>query len=423
MDDIPSIKNKSEKRYIKKRIIKGFFSSILFYLCRIFPIDDNLVSVCTFEGRGGFGCNPKYIVMELHKEKPDCKIVWFVNDMNRSFPEYIKKVPNTLISRAYWLSKSKIWIDNYRKPYGTRKRKNQYYINTWHGNMGFKTIGLLRGNAFSYMAYLVSKNDSDMIDDVVVDSDYCEVMFKKGMVYNGHFLKVGQPRCDILHGDRNKYKRQFRCKHGIPEDSKVVMFAPTFRENNADGKRNVFSEMWTIDFEKLLNNLKRRFGGEWFICTRLHPQIASVAIEYSSRLRARVIDESQADDMYEILAGMDALITDYSSVAFDASETGMPVWIYADDINQYANDRGGLIWELSENTDRPIRNNRLIEPDINTTMPFSIAKNNIEMEKIILGFDENEYNRRLEKFQKDEGLVQKINASKSVVCEILKRIE
>ncbi len=47
----------------------------------------------------------------------------FVNDMQKEFPDYIKKVPNTLWSRAYWLSTSKIWIDNYRKPYGTIKKK------------------------------------------------------------------------------------------------------------------------------------------------------------------------------------------------------------------------------------------------------------------------------------------------------------
>lgn len=32
-----------------------------------------------------------------------------------------------------------------------------------------KAIGLWRGKAFSKMAYLVSKNDSDMIDRVVID--------------------------------------------------------------------------------------------------------------------------------------------------------------------------------------------------------------------------------------------------------------
>ena len=40
---------------------------------------------------------------------------------------------------------------------------------------------------------------------------------------------------------------------------------------------------------------------------------------------------------------MDAFVTDYSSAAFDASETDMPVFIYADDIEKYMNDRGRLL--------------------------------------------------------------------------------
>lgn len=420
-DYVPKIRNRAEGRYIRKRKIKAFFNSLCFYVCRIFPIDNNLISVCTFEGRGGFGCNPKYIIQELHKEKADCKIVWLVNDMDREFPDYIKKVPNTLISRAYWLSRSRVWIDNYRKPYGTKKRKGQYYINTWHANMGFKTIGLLRGEAFSYMAYLVSKNDSDMIDEVVVDSDYCEIMFRKGLVYNGHFLKVGQPRCDILHGDRLYYIEKFRYNHNLPKDAKVVMFAPTFREGVKEGKRTVFSEMWTIDFERLLKNLQRRFGGKWYICVRVHPQLASSFKEYrSDKLQDRIIDESQADDMYEILAGMDAFITDYSSAAFDACEADIPVFIYADDIEKYAKDRGSLLWEISTNTDEPVRNNHNIEPDIDMILPFAIAKNNNELERRILEYNEKKYRDELYQFRVAEHLIRETTASKKVVEEIIK---
>lgn len=420
MEYIPRIKSKAEGRYIRKRKIKAFFNSLCFYICRVFPIDNNLVSVCTFEGRGGFGCNPKYIVRELHKEKPECKIVWFVNDMSKEFPEYVKKVPNTLISRAYWLSRSKVWIDNYRKPYGTRKRKGQYYVNTWHANMGFKTIGLLRGEAFSYMAYLVSKNDSDMIDDIIVDSDYCEIMFRKGLVYNGHFLKIGQPRCDILHGDRTYYIEKFRHEHNLPDECKVIMFAPTFREGAKNGKRFVFSEIWSIDFERLLKNMESKFGGVWYLCVRVHPQLAASFKEYKNeRLQGKIIDASKADDMYEILAGMDAFITDYSSAAFDASEADMPVFIYADDIEKYLNDRGSLLWELSSDTDKPVRNNRNIEPDIDAILPFDIAKNNDELEKRILEFDEGNYRKSLEDFRDSEKIVIKFQSSKKIANKII----
>ena len=228
-----------ERSYIFYRKVKASLNKLCFYLCSIFPIKNKLISVCTFEGKGGFGCNPKYIVEELHRRNPNYEFVWFVNDMSKEFPNYIKKVPNTLWSRAYWLSRSKVWIDNYRKPYGTRKRKGQIYINTWHATIGFKSIGLWRGDAFSKMAYLVSQNDSKMIDRVVIDSEWCAEMYPNGMVYDGDFLWAGAPRCDALYGDRKKYKDAFCKKHGISRDSKIVMFAPTFREGSKNGKRTL----------------------------------------------------------------------------------------------------------------------------------------------------------------------------------------
>ena len=51
-----------EIKYIKKRCRKAFREKICFHICRIFPIKKNLISICTFEGKGGFGCNAKPLV-------------------------------------------------------------------------------------------------------------------------------------------------------------------------------------------------------------------------------------------------------------------------------------------------------------------------------------------------------------------------
>ena len=64
---------------------------------------------------------------------------------------------------------------------------------------------------------------------------------------------------------------------------KVVLFAPTFRERvQKDGKRFVFSEIWTIDFQRLLDNLQKKFGGKWYLCVRVHPQLAPTFQEYKN---------------------------------------------------------------------------------------------------------------------------------------------
>lgn len=415
------VTNPKERAYIRKRKLKAFANSLCFYICRIFPVKKSLVSVCTFEGKGGFGCNPKYTVQELHKQDPSIEFVWFVNDMSKEFPDYIKKVPNTLWSRAYWLSRSKVWIDNYRKPYGTVKRKRQYYLNTNHYTVGIKCTGLWRKDGFSSMAYLVSKNDSDMIDDVVIDSKWCEFVTPKGLVYNGECLKTGSPRCDVLYGDRTKYKKAYKCKKGIPEYAKVAMFAPTFREGSVDGKRTVFSQVWTIDFKRLLRNLEKKFGGEWFLCIRVHPQLATVFKDYKdSDIQDRLIDESQADDMYEILAGMDLYITDYSSACFEAGFAGIPVFLYADDIQRYAEDRGALMWNIQSNDRYAIENNKAITDMFDVRLPFNLSRNNDELESDILEFDEGLYKKKIALFSQKIDLVFDGTASLKLTEQIKK---
>ena len=416
----------TEKQYINYRKRKAFFNSLAFYLCRVFPINKKLVSVCTFEGKGGFGCNPKYVVQELHKQDPSIQFVWFVNKdvlNQKEFPDYIKKVPNTLWSRAYWLSRSKVWIDNYRKPYGTVKRKGQYYLNANHYTIGIKCTGLWRGEGFSEMAYLVSKNDSDMIDDLVIDSDWCEDVSPNGLVYDGTYLKTGAPRCDVLFGDREKYKKIFRTKHSLPQDAKIVMYAPTFRETAVNGKRMVYSEVWTLDFSRLLYNLEKKFGGTWYLCVRVHPQLASMFAEYKNEaIQDRLIDESQADDMYEILAGMDAYITDYSSACFEAGFARMPVFLYMDDIEKYSHDRGNLMWKLDVNNLEQVKNNKVMTPRFDVDIPFAIATNNDELEKNISSHNQGAYNDKLDCFYEDLGLVFTGKASEELANEIQMKV-
>lgn len=412
-----------EKIYIFYRILKAFFNSLCFYACRVFSIDNKLVSVCSFEGKGGFGCNPKYVVQALHKKDKNIKFVWFVNKNifnKKNFPEYIKKVSNTLWNRAYWLSKSKIWIDNYRKPYGTKKRKRQYYLNVNHYTIGIKCTGLYRGEGFSEMAYLVSKNDSDMVDNFVIDSKWCEEISPKALVYKGTYLKTGAPRCDILYGDRLGAKENFRRRHNIPVDSKVVMFAPTFREGAKDGVRYVYSELWTVNFKQLIVELEKKFGGTWYICTRVHPQLAPTFKKYNNpELQDRIIDESQADDMYEILAGMDAYITDYSSACFEAGFAYIPVFLYADDIQEYAKERGCLMWNMATDPRDHIGNNKEITPMFNIELPFTFARTNDELWHDIEVFDFEIYKKKLHDFFDSIGLVFDGKANEKICNRII----
>ena len=393
----------NEKIYILKRVIKGKLQCILFYLCRLFPINRKKITFCCIEGTTGYSCNPKYIAEEIIRRKADYELVWLVNDISRGFPKEIKKVKNTIWNRAYHLTTSRVWIDNSRKQLEVRKRKGQTYIQTWHAKLGFKPTCLDRGKSFSRIAYLVSKHDSDMIDYVLSNSQWYDDTLPTGMIYNGPTLRFGSPRCDILINETRKMHEKVRQIYHLPQDTKIIMYAPTFRGGSQATNRTIQAEEGTLDYNRLVSALESRFQGKWYVMLRLHPQLVARQIG-SSIENDRIIDISKADDMYEILAGCDAFMTDYSSAVFDAAVMKIPVFLYADDYKEYQGERGKLLWDMYK-------------------LPFGFAQDNEELQKEIEQFCDSEYRLKLERLFETTDMIEDGNASKKVVDFIDKQVE
>ncbi len=385
-----------ENIYIVYRKIKAFMNRFVFVLFRVLPVNNKLISVCTFEGKGGFGCNPKYIVEELHKRDKNYEFVWFVNDMELQFPEYIKKVKNSFFNRIFWLSKSKIWIDNYRKPYGTLKRKNQYYINTWHGTISIKAIGKYRGGKFPKIAQLVSADDSKNIDYLLSGSKWCDDHYKEGLVYDGEIIRLGTPRCDVLFDSSQTRKGDFRKRFNLPKEAKMIMYAPTFRGGSQKGVRSIFEQKNQIEFAQVIYELEKKFQGEWYVFVRLHPQLAAEKTRYVSSVHTnRIIDVTQESDMNELLSSMDAYISDYSSTIFEACLMGIPCFVYASDIQSYIDERGEFFWNMKE-------------------LPFPLSENLDEFLDNIRTFDYDRYHLELKKLIEEQEIIEDGYSSKRV---------
>ena len=380
--------------------------SIAFYVCRLFPISGKKIVFTTIEGTTGFTCNPKYIALELmrrNQKRPKAdqiEMVWLVNDMTKAFPEGIRKVKNTLWNRAFHLTTARIWIDNSRKQLEVRKRKGQTYIQTWHAKLGFKPTCLDRGASFSRIAYLVSKHDSDLVDYWLSNSDWYDKTLKTGSLYEGKTLRTGSPRCDILINGVEEARKKIRERFQLPSDSRIIMYAPTFRGGSQNTERNVETGDHFPDYKKLKQVLEDRFGGEWYILLRLHPQLVARNMDQGVAKKT-TLDGSRFDDMYELLAGCDAFLTDYSSAAFDAAVMKIPVFLYCDDYSDYEKERGSLLWNLRE-------------------LPFPLAENDDELETAIKEFRENDYRDQLDALTTFCGIAEDGKASQNVCDEIEK---
>ena len=361
-----------EELYIWKRKIKAFFSSLVYYVCRVFPIDPDKIVMWTFEGQGGYGCSPKYIAEELLRRnregKTAFKIIWLLEDTEKEFPNEIQKVKNTLWRRAYHLSTAGFWIANTRTFYGTRKRKGTIYLQTWHGTVAVKPIGKYRGDRLPKMAYLVSEYDSKMIDYALSGSRWCTNMWPEGLIYDGVIVETGTPRCDVLFRGVDEKHIQLRKEYHIPLDANVLLYAPTFRGGSQNKNRQVEAESSSLDFERLIEALESRFGGTWYVFLRLHPQLAAQMDAFPMKKNnERLIDVSQRPD----------------------------------DLKDYVADRGDFMFQLDE-------------------IPFSVACDNEELVNHILTFDSKVYDKKRLEFIKRLGIMEDGRASERVVDLVVK---
>lgn len=391
----------TETRYIAKRKRKAFYQGLLYYMFRIFHIQNNKIVFWTFEGGGGYGCSPRYIADEILRRKKDnglnYQLVWLMKDTAKEFPPGIKKVKDTALNRAFHLTTARFWIGNSRLFYGTKKRRGQYYIQTWHATICIKPIGKYRGNLFPKIAEIVSEYDSGLIDYVLSGSDWCDHMYRKGLLYNGEIIKTGTPRCDVLFNQRDEKYKLLREQYDIPQDGKIILYAPTFRGGSQNKNRSISTDETTVDLKKVIAALEKRFGGQWYVFLRLHPQLAALGMgcaaeEVSERMR----DVTQRADMNELIAGVDAFLTDYSSAVFEAALINIPGFLYADDLEEYVTDRGDLFFDMYK-------------------LPFQVALNNSELIENILQFDDIKYRNELKKFWEEVGIFEDGKASGRVV--------
>ena len=374
-----------------KRRLRIIFDEILFYVYRIFPIKSNKIVFSNFFGRA-YGDNPKYIAEEIIRQKLNYDMVWLIDKEVKdveTIPSEIRVVKYGTSRAIFELATAGIWIDNVRKLEYVRKRKKQYYIQTWHGGLGIKKIEGDVEESLSKGYLNAAKRDSKMIDLMISNSTYLTDLYKRAFWYNGEILESGCPKNDILFNYNNDIVKKVYNYFNISEDKKILVYVPTFR---VDGN----TECYNIDFDLLLKTLKKKTNDEWVVIIRLHPNLVEKVdfIKYDEN----IINGTLYPDVVELAIAANALISDYSSCMFDSEMLGVPTFIYASDKRNYMNDRG-FYFQLEE-------------------LPFSVAENNEQLMNNILNFDMKEYKLKIEEFHKKVGLKESGKAAKLVVEKI-----
>lgn len=377
--------------------IKTLAITGLFYFLRIFPIQNNKIVITVNLGQE-YGDSAKYIVEALKNMGKHYDIVWLCKNPVAIFPEGIRKVSYQSLRGIYEQVTAKIWIDNRRKPLYVRKRKQQYYIMTWHGTFSMKRVEKDVADKLPPAYVKAAIKDSKMADLFLSSSRSETELYRNSFWYDGEILKCGLPRNDILLNCSEHRIRSIRKNLNIQKSECILLYAPTFRVARDKESLNVYS----LDWEKTLEALHNRFGGKWRGIARMHPNIADLSENLN--YPPEVIDGTNYPDMQELLVVADCLITDYSSSIFEFGLMRKPGFLFATDLDDYLNDRGFYI-SIHE-------------------WPFSLATNNQELADHILKFDEIVYKKDIDRFYIEKyGGYPLGNASEKVAQRIVDVIE
>lgn len=395
--DILTFKNQNgwNQTFVKVRsVLKRGFVHIIMALLNTFCLKRKKVVFENFGGRG-FGDNPKYVANELLSRDLGYDLVWLVKPgTNYQFPQGIRTIPVGGLKEMYELATSKVWVDNNRKQRWVRKAKNQKYIQTWHGFYPLKKMekDAIKTLSADYISCAI--HDGAITDLMMSGSKARTPIYKSSFWYDGEVLECGTPRNDVFFNgiDYRKIVGEF---FGITLDKKLLLYAPTFRDDHSIAAYN-------IEFNGLLSSLSKRFGGEWCVMVRLHPAVREKSKELIT-YDSHIIDASAYDDIQELFAACDMLISDYSDCMFEFSLTYKPVLLYAADLEAFTHGRS-FYYDIRE-------------------LPYQLTESNDELMEAIEGFNEDEYKKRLKAFFDKIVVLENGTASKTIVDYIIKHTQ
>lgn len=311
---------------LRHKLYQGFW--------RRMPIQKNKV-IAWSDDYKSFGCSPKYAICYLAKHFPGkFDLVWVLEQgrpVPEDFPEGVRLVRHFSMEYLKEIATARVIICNHRtgSVHYFKKRKGQYYIQTWHSSLRLKKIeGDAPGLGEDYARF--AQKDSAKIDLLLSGCGFSTDIFRRAFWYDGEIFEHGTPRCDGFFGDNSAVKEKVFRFYGIENGKKLALYAPTFRKDKKAG-------IYGMDFAMLSKTL----GPDWVVGCRLHPNLnADVSGE-------DCIAMSRYPDMQELLMACDLLITDYSSSMFDMAVAGKKCVLYVPDLQDYLANERGLYFDIT----------------------------------------------------------------------------
>ncbi|MGM7672046.1 CDP-glycerol glycerophosphotransferase family protein [Microbacterium sp. A93] len=317
--------------------------------------EENAVFFESFYGQSA-GCNPRAIDRELATRAPKVTRYWSVVDLSVPVPEGAIAVVEG--SPEWWRARgaARLLIVNDWLRRRFARKAGQKVLQTWHGTP-LKRLALHRlGFAPRRMAAVVK--ESRRWDVLLAQNTYSERILKKAYAFFGKPIWTdGYPRNDMLFTHDGAATRKAL---GIGAEERVLLYAPTWRDDRTE----------IVDF---IDPQRLAEQTDAVVLVRGHSRTLRPGRDQSG---ARVIDVTGYPETARLMLAADALITDYSSVMFDYSVTGKPMYFMVPDLDHYRGELRGFYFDLTERAPGPLltTQDELADALMDDTLPGFFAE-------------------------------------------------
>ncbi|MBP1950586.1 CDP-glycerol glycerophosphotransferase family protein [Virgibacillus litoralis] len=324
-----------------------------FYMLGKLPARKKSVMFESFLGKQ-YSDSPRAIYEYMLKEYPEYNMYWSVDRRHLKYFEdkNVNYVRRFSIKWLLVMPRAGYWVSNSRLPLWIPKPNHTTYLQTWHGTplkrlaTDMDEVHMPGTNTTKYKTnFLKATNKWDYL---VSPNAYSTEIFRRAFQFNKTMIESGYPRNDFLINSNNEETiQQIKKNSNLPTDKKVILYAPTWRDNQFYGRGK-----YKFNLEMDLDKLRDELGEDYIILLRLHYLVAENLdlTEYEGF----VYDFSSHEDIRELYLISDMLITDYSSVFFDYANLKRPMMFFVYDIDDYRDNLRGFYFDFEKKAPGPL---------------------------------------------------------------------